>query len=247
MRIIDAHTHIGSCKWSGHDGEFVSADESVEQMRSYGIEWVITVPWQAVLCEVERDMDEGNAEALELHAKYPDFIYPGVVVDFRWPQRSLYWLEQFHKERFCWVGEMVPKPAEGETPFTDPAWQAIFECAEDYNMIVQLHNSTGTAAVAKAHPRLQVVGSHLNPQIVPLLIDMPNVMLDISGVHGGLYLNCLKNARRDYGAERLLYGTDYEGYDPTCFIFRVQATFTPEEQKLVFYENICKLIDAHTC
>jgi len=238
--IIDAHTHIGSCNWKGHEKNVESVEWAIDYLQQCGIDMIITTPWQAVLCGEERDLDEGNAEALALHEKYPEMVYPGVVVDYRWPKRSLEWIETFEKAGFRWVGEMVQK--EPENPFTHPDWHDLFAAAEEKKMIVQLHNTTGTAVVAKAFPKLQVIGSHLNPEVLPSLVDLPNVMVDISGMHGGLFMNTISNAKKMFGVDRLLYGTDFDGYDPLAFIARCKYAFTPEEQENLFSGNVLKLL-----
>ncbi len=243
MDIFDAHTHIGSYGWPEHRGSFDTAEAAIDELRSCGIVRATTTPWRAVLCETEADLDAGNAEALALRDRFPDFIYPGVVIDFRWPKRSLFWLEAFRREGLRWAGELVPKAAEGDNPFTHPAWQELFDAVEEGGMLLQLHNTTGTAKVAKAHPRLQIIGSHLNPEVLPSLVDLPNVVLDISGYNGGLCLHSLEQAREAFGAGRLLFGTDYDGYDPRPYILRAQRAFTEEEQRLVFHENALSLLN----
>ena len=242
MDIFDAHTHIGSYGWERHPGDFPSAAAAIDELRACGVTRAITVPWRAVLCETEADLDEGNAEALALRARFPEFIYPGVVIDFRWPKRSLYWLDTFRREGLRWAGELVPKKAEGEEPFTHPSWQELFDAVEEAGMLLQLHNTTGTAKVAQAHPRLQVIGSHLYPAVLPGLVGLPNVMLDISGYHGGLCVHSLDKARAAFGAERLLFGTDYDGYDPRSFLMRVQRVFPEAEQHLLLHENVRRLL-----
>ena len=243
MDIIDAHTHIGSYNWEGHCGNFNTDEEAIDELRSCGIVRATTTPWRAVLCETEADLDAGNAEALSLRERFPDFIYPGVVIDFRWPERSLFWIETFRREGLRWAGELVPKAAEGDNPFTHPAWQELFDAVEESGMLLQLHNTTGTSKVAKAHPRLQIIGSHLVANVMRSLVDLPNVILDISGFCGGLCLHSLEKAREAFGAKRLLFGTDYDGYDPRPFIMRVQRTFTEEEQRFIFHENVLRLVD----
>ena len=243
MDIFDAHTHIGSYGWEGHRGNFDTPDAAIDELRSCGITRAVTVPWRAVLCETEADLDAGNEEALSLRSRFPGFIYPGVVIDFRWPARSLFWLETFRREGLRWAGELVPKAAEGETPFTHPAWGELFDAVEAAGMLLQLHNTTGTAKVAKAHPRLQIIGSHLNADVMPDLVDLPNVVLDFSGYCGGLVLHSLDKAREAFGARRLLFGTDYDGYDPRPYIMRAQRAFTEEEQSLVFRENAMRLLE----
>ena len=243
MEIFDAHTHIGSFGWEGYRGDFSSADEAINELRTCGVIRACTVPWRAVLCETEADLDAGNAEALSLRERFPEFIYPGVVIDFRWPARSLFWLKTFQQEGLRLVGELVPKSAEGENPFTHPAWRELFDAVEEAGMCLQLHNTTGTAKVAKAHPRLQIIGSHLPPSVLPELVALPNVVLDISGYQGGLCLHSLDKAREAFGAERLLFGTDYDGYDPRPFIMRVQRAFTEAEQRLVFRGNFKTIIE----
>ena len=241
--ILDAHTHMGSEKWPGHAPNVESADWAVDYLRQCGIWRCVTTPWQAVLCAEERDLDEGNAEALALHDRYPGFITPGVVIDFRWPERSMYWLETFHTAGFRWVGELVPKAEEGDAPFTNPAWHDLFAFADEKKMVVQLHNTTGTAHVARQFPKLKIVGSHLYPNILPELVDLPNVMVDISGANGGLYMQSLVKAREMFGVERLLYGTDFDGYDPLAFLARCRHAFPEDELELLYFLNYATLFD----
>ena len=240
--IFDAHTHLGSEKWPGHAPTVESTAWAVDYLRQCGVERCLTTPWQAVLCAEERDLDEGNAEALTLHERYPDLILPGVVIDYRWPERSLHWLETFHTAGFRWVGELVPKAEEGDAPFTHPAWRDLFAFATERKMVVQLHNTTGTAHVARQFPQLTVVGAHLYPNILPELVGLPNVMIDTSGAHGGLHTRSLARAREMFGVDRLLYGTDFDGYDPLAFIARCRYAFPPEEQDRLFSGNVLKLL-----
>ena len=245
MEIIDTHTHIGSYGWSGHPGNFDTVEDAIGELRNCGVAHAVTVPWRAVLCNSEQDLDAGNEEALALRNRFPDFIYPGLSVDYRWPRRSLFWLETFKREGLHWAGELVPKQGDNENPFTHPDWQEIFDALEENGMVLQLHNTTGTAKVAKAHPRLQIIGSHLAQNILPELVPLPNVMVDISGFIGGVGLHSLDKARASFGAARLLFGTDYDGYDPNPFIIRTRRAFTEEEQRLVFHDNAVTLLGAN--
>ena len=78
---------------------------------------------------------------------------------------------------------------------------------------------------------------------MPSLVELPNVVLDFSGYCGGLCLHSLEKARETFGAKRLLFGTDYDGYDPRPYIMRAQRAFTEEELSLVFRENVLQFLN----
>ena len=241
MQIIDAHTHIG--KQNCYEFQ-ETPDEMIFSQKKSGVNGAIFHPMTGTVAASEEDMENAAAEALALYEKNPDFLYPGITIRPEFPEKSLYLLDMFCERGFVWVGECLSNYGE-KIQFDDERWVKLFRICAERNLIVQLHNAPDVVRLAKLLPELTVVGSHLYPAILPELVDLPNVVVDISGMHGGLYRHAIEHARSMFGYERLLYGTDMPGYDQDAFIVRTKRDFPEEEQEAVFAGNLLKLLREH--
>lgn len=237
MLIIDSHVHIGKNE-QGWD-----AVEMIEFLQANGVSGAITCPLTGVFAKDAEALENGNREALELYDKYPGFIYPGLSIHPGFTERSIYCMDMFCERGLIWCGENVAYGCN--IPFTDERWMKLFRECRRRNLIVQLHNERELPGVAKALPGLQIVASHLNPEVIYDLVDLPDVLLDISGQNGGLCWQDLKNASRLFGDDRLLYGTDFPGYDCLPFICRVNRDIVPENRERIFSGNLLNLLRKH--
>ena len=233
MRIIDAHVHLGAD----------NIDELKEELTNFGISKVISAPMIGTLAGNVEDLLQGNKEALECYEAHPDFYYPGVIVHPAFPGESLAALKEFFDRGLKWAGEWCSY--KSEIDFDQPAWEPYFRFCCDHGMIVQMHNHESVAVIAARYPRLTIVGSHLNPQVLPLLAEYENVFIDISGLHGGLVRNTLPEAKKLFGTGRLIFGTDTPGYDASPFIMRCQRVFTAAECENIFSGNLCRIMKEH--
>ena len=238
MFMIDAHTHLGA-----HPAHPVPPETMMAELRASGIRGAQFSPWAGTMAHNAEDLRRGNREALELYAHYADFLYPGVALHPDCPEESLRALDAFRERGLVWVGELLSYHCQ--IPFDDERWMNLFKICCDRHLIVQMHNAPEVAEVAAALPELTIVGSHLSPEVLPALVDFPNVRIDISGLQGGLCRGTLPKARAMFGAERLLFGTDAPGYDPAPFVMRVERDFPAEEQPLIFGGNLLRLLKAH--
>ena len=241
MEIIDVHTHIG---WQNCYDFRDEPEELLSDLKKSGVTGAVFHPMRGVTAVCEDDMTNAAEEALELYEKYPDFLYPGITVRPEFPEKSLYLLDMFCERKFVWVGECLSNYGD-KIPFDDERWLKIFRVCAERNLIVQLHNAPDVVRLAKLLPELTVIGSHLYFDVLPELVDLPNVHVDISGMHGGLCRKTLIRARELFGYERLLYGTDMPGYDHDAFIMRVRRDFPEAEQPAVFAGNLLKLLREH--
>ena len=236
MLIFDAHNHLGSR--SAADGATVP--ELIDELRRSGIGRVITSPKNGALAKTAAELVSGNREALELYRRYPDFVYPAVVVNPLFPAESLEFLREFQRSGLVWAGEWLTYTTD--IAFDQVPWRAFFDFCAEHRMIVQLHSDRSVAEVARRYPELSIVSAHLNDEVLPLLLDFPNVFLDISGFCGGLCRNSLTAARKQFGTARLLFGTDFPIYDVDPFICRARRDFPASEQEQLFHANVERLL-----
>ena len=239
MLIIDSHTHIGQAASQFYKTADTPQD-MIAELRSGQLDGILFCPLNATMCKNADDLAGGNDEALELFEQQSDFLYPGVGLHPDFFELSCYYLDKFGERNLVWVGENLSYHTD--IRFDDERWMKLFRICCERNLIVQLHNAPEVAALARALPELTIVGSHLNPDVLPLLVDLENVYVDISGLHGGLCRNTLPRARELFGAGRLLFGTDYPGYDFLPFIERCKRDFSEVEQQQVFSGNLLQLL-----
>ena len=233
MEIFDAHLHICVDNF----------DESYAELTALGISKVISTPLFGALAGNVEELLQANREALECYEAHPDFYYPGASVHPAFQKESMDALKEFHARGFRWAGEWCSY--KSEIDFDKPEWEPYFRFCCDNGMIVQLHNHVAAAVIAARYPQLTIVGSHLNPQVLPLLVEHENVFIDISGLHGGLVRKSLIEAEKLFGTDRLLFGTDYPGYDAQPFIVRCLKYYSEKQCKDVFSGNLRKIMKKH--
>ena len=238
--ILDSHSHFPTSSRAGR--HFSTPLQQIEAWRQLGGNGTIFTTWQGVLGTSAKDVEEGNRDALEIYARHQDFVYPGVSIHPKFPELSLSWIREFHRQGFHWAGEWCP--AAG-LEFDAPEYEPLFACCEELGMVVQLHNSSGIIQIAKQHPSLDIVVAHIHFDFLREEGSLPNVWQDISGYCGGLCWNSLEQAKDAFGIKRLFYGTDFDGYDPEVYIHRIQTHFTPEEQQDIFYRNLLAFLKKH--
>lgn len=243
--IIDAHTHMPSEGWPGQQGGVKTVAEAVRFLKAVGTQAALFNTWQGVFAETEEDLEQGNAAALELAGQYAGFLFPGVCMHPAFPAASRRWLRRFLDCGYRWVGELVPYHKQRPFKYTDPAFLNLAEECAAAGCVLQLHCDAAILDVAKRFPGLQVVHAHIDPGTCERLAELPNTWLDISGSSGGLVIGSLERAYQALGPNRLLYGSDFTGYDPACFQARLK-TAVPDEahRRLILSGNVLRLLES---
>lgn len=245
--ILDSHVHLPSSNHAKENEEaflryFPDRRTAVDYLRRTGTGGIIFTTWEGVWSDTEQELDSANAEVLEIQETDPGFFYPGASIHPAFPEASIRWLEIFRKKGLVWVGELVHYRAN-RGDYDNPAWMKLFEVCRDFGMIVQLHASPSVIRLAKRLPDLKIVNSHIDEKLLPGLAECPNVMLDVSGFAGGLRLNAMESARREFGPDRLLFGTDFTVYEPEAFLLRSRNAFPdPEEREKLYSKNLLALL-----
>lgn len=239
--IIDAHTHLPSPGWEGHSCFFTTVESAVEYLRKTGINAALFNTWQGVFAETEDDINSANTAALDLYKNYKGFLYPGAVIHPLFPEISRHWLDRFRDNGFMWVGELVPYKCNIE--FNEPAWLSLFEYCARHGHAVQLHVSKSISDVATRFPDMQIICSHIILDFLNELANNDNVWLDISGACGGLAIGGIEAALKAFGENRVLFGTDFTGYEPEAFIARTRSAIDDiKVREKVYSKNITELL-----
>lgn len=228
--------------WSGHKSCFTTVAEAVEYLKEAGTTAALFNTWQGVFAATENDLEQGNADALELSEQYQGFLFPGACIHPAFPDVSRRWLARFRALGHLWVGELVNyrKPYNyGDAAFLDLA----ADCAT-HGHVLQLHCHADIYDVVRRFPSLQVVCSHIDVALCRRLAELPNAWVDISGGAGGLEIGIIEEAYKALGPDRLLYGTDFTGYEPRCFQVRLQAAVpVTEDRENILSGNLLHLLD----
>jgi len=237
--IIDSHTHIPTADYTGGNQFFQDAAPAVAYLRATGTQAALFTTWRGVLGTTEDDLNTGNEAALALARESAGFLYPGCVIHPFFPETSLKWLARFRDLGWQWVGELLPA-----CPFADARFMRLFESCAKHGQVVQLHNTADVKVVAAQFPEMPVVCAHIPEEAeCRQLAALPNVWMDVSGNNGGLKLGGMESARDTLGPDRLLYGTDFTGYEPRAFMARLTMAFpAPADQEKIYHRNIVRLL-----
>jgi len=240
--LIDAHTHMPSVGMEIYSPINETVEKAVCYLREAGTDAAIFTPWRGVFATTAQELEQGNAEALALAREYDGFLYPGATIHPAFPDLSLEWLARFRDLGYRWVGELVHYKLPYR--YTDPAFLSLCEVLAEHGHILQAHLDEELIEVARRLPDMPVVISHISTELLDRQAAMPNVWLDISGGVGGLQIGALEAACRAFGADRLLYGTDFTGYEPRAFQARLEVVIPDAaERKKVRGQNVVKLLE----
>ncbi|OQA02430.1 MAG: Amidohydrolase [Planctomycetes bacterium ADurb.Bin401] len=240
--IIDAHVHLPSVHWPHHKSFFDSVDSAVDYLKKAGIDGAVFNTWQGVFSKSARDVDEANADALNLAKIYNGFLYPGAVINPLFNNESKLWLEKFRDAGSIWAGELVLQ--NHGLPYIAPEFLKLFEICAKHNHIVQLHQDKDIIKLAAHFPQLRIVCSHIPESSTLLqLAKCKNVWLDISGSIGGLVIGQIEKSVKAFGIDRVLFGSDFDGYEPASFIARVNSVIkNAQDREKIFKNNFLSLL-----
>ncbi len=141
-------------------------------------------------------------------------------------------------------------------PIDDPGFMRIYELCEREGLIVLMHtgdhrydysNPNRLIPTLKAFPDMTVIGAHFGgwslwKTIAQELAGSPNLYVDSSSALP--WITAEEGARlvRAYGADRVLFGTDYPMWSPMKELQRFAAMgLDDEEKEKIFYLNAKKL------
>ena len=132
----------------------------------------------------------------------------------------------------------------------------VYELCQDAGLPVLLHtgdfrfdysNPNRVANVLRAFPKLTLIGAHLGgwsvwDDAVRTLSDFPNFIVDSSSCSGWLKPGRMRQIIRAYGADRVLFGTDYPMWRQKEEIDALlRLDLTDGEYRRIFWDNAAAL------
>lgn len=256
FEIIDFHTHPfiqrkdNIC--SHIDYCNMNAENTKRDLMSIGISKICGCV--ASFCTPINTFDDVKAfndEALKLRDMYGDFYIPGFHVHPAFVKESLEEVERMHSLGVNLVGELVPYLQNWNGyNYASPELYEILELCEHYDMVVSIHSCDDDALdkLVSDHQHLQMVVAHpgeygdLDRQLRRMSFS-ETMSLDVSG-YGLFRHGMLRHIIDEYGADRVLFGSDYPTCNPAMYIGGVRDDFllTDDEKEKILAGNAKRLL-----
>ena len=239
MKKIDAHSHIGS--FGGWAGLEMKIDDLIESMNLYDIE-------KTVLCG---SGPENNDEVEAAYSKYPNRIIPLVYLNPLDQENTIKTLHYYINEKNFKGIKLNPlKHAYvADSEILNP----IMEEADKLNIPVFIHCGHppyslpwSIALLAERYPNVKVIMIHMGhghgvyiDASIKMAKRYSNLYLEMSGMP----MSCkIKQAYKEVGSDRVLFGVDSPFHHPSVEIQKVLTSGLEEEElKDIFYNNTLKL------
>ena len=252
MRIIDFHTHPGynTTKKFGYD---MTDELFVSELKRAGVTQacgssIMFEYFTSKSGEFGEILKTLNEYVWRMQEKFPDFFIPGIHIHPNHPEISAEHLRMHKKKGFKLVGELVPYLMDYPGCLA-PGCMELYELCNEYGMVLNLHEELKISVqIAKAFPNMPVVVAHpgYNEMYLERLDAMKqydNLYLDLSGT-GIAATGMLRHGINTVGADRLLFGTDFPGYNPEMYVRSVlYDRLTDDEREKIFWRNTAALLD----
>lgn len=193
-----------------------------------------------------------NRKALELRERYKDFYIPGFHVHPDFVEESVNEIHFMKKEGVKLIGELVPY-LDGWNNYASCGLSSILEEAGKCNMVVSFHTidepSENIDKMVKSHKDVIFVAAH--PGEYNVLMNhierakkYENYYLDLSGT-GMFRYGMLRRAIDAFGADRILFGSDYPVCNPAMYVGGVlfDSLITDSEREKIFALNAKRLLE----
>lgn len=242
MRIIDSHIHIG--KWSNIFFNYESTvEEAVEVMKSSGVDAAVCMPADATRNE---DLFNETMSREDFKFYYKAWINPDD------PE-----LDGFLAKNIDNISLFKIHPSIQRRRITDESYDKYLRLAAEKRKPVVVHcgrwqeiaGYTFPLEAAKKYPELILILAHLGGDQPSLYLECSkeikkpefrNVYLGTESVREFYFVNKVVHTA---GAERVIFGSDYNLCLPKTFIPVIESLKIPEEDKeLIFSGNILRLI-----
>jgi predicted TIM-barrel fold metal-dependent hydrolase len=249
--VIDAHAHVGP--WFNFFTPSPDGETMLQVMDRCGVRMAVV----SALLGVGPDAEPGNAEVVELIARYPDRFagyaifnphHPGSLADV---QRTL--------SAPGIVGIKI-HPDTHEYHVAEPGYAPMWALANARQLPVLTHTFAGSPycepvdfdPIAQRWPEARIILGHSGAtpaghrQAMKVAQTHPHVYLELCGSFTtGQWIRRMVDA---VGAERVLFGTDFPFIDFRYGLGRVVfADLTESDRRLVLGENARRLLKLPHC
>lgn len=273
LKKIDAHIHIlpDEVHKANPDSEdvWVYADlhKYVEMMDRLGIEKAAIMPlndpW---LMSMEFTVEAVHKNLYEMKQRYPGKFYAFADIDTRNDPATSVQEVRRAVEGYRLDGIKIHPNNNGARLDSD-YYIGIFTYAQEHNVPVAIHcypsadddycTTQQIVGVLEQYPNLTVIVSHMGAYQWERLLPT-SAYVDISAILPDYVRTCgikrTNDILRQFGAERLIFATDYpdsrllppEEIYETYFTILGQMDFTQEEAVQIVYGNISRILKEET-
>jgi predicted TIM-barrel fold metal-dependent hydrolase len=241
--IIDAHTHVGSGGNSGiaasrHQGR---PQDVLDHLDTIGIDLIVTFSWW-----LNSDIRLGNDEVARWMHDYPNRIvaFTGLNPNAG-PEAMVAELER------CWeMGlrgiKLIPQ-LQGSHPYPidGPYFRPVYEFANQQKMAILSHSwdsPTVLAKLARTYPLITFIVGHFSGGVYGFLTrEFENVYQSTTT---GVFYQDVARFVKEYGAEKLVYGSDLAAADGAWGVAQVVfARIGDEEKRKILGLNMASLLN----
>jgi predicted TIM-barrel fold metal-dependent hydrolase len=242
-KISDCHVHFGQCEFV--ESLSLSEEEILNYADKYGLKKLLVFPYAV-------DLKERNRELVDLASD--DSRIFGLV---RFQAFSYERIEDFlallgYSKKI--VGVKL-HPSADRIPITHVAFDSLFKALNDLKAICLVHCGRWKEVSdysfvfnrAKEFPDIKFIIAHMGGNEIAnsrgailQALTSPNVFLDTSNCRLSILI---KEAVDRIGAEKILFGTDYNwGSFMANFYTVLEAPISDDQKKLIFHENLNRLL-----
>ena len=269
LKKIDAHIHIlpDEVHQANPDSEdvwlFTDLHQYAAMMDNLGIEKAVIMPlndpW---LMSMEFTVDAVHRNLYDMKQQYPGRFYAFADIDTRNDPAISVQAIRRAVEEYRLDGIKI-HPNNNGIRLDSDYYKGIFSYAQESNVPVAIHcypNSENDFCTAKhivsimeQYPNLTVIVSHMGAYQWERLLPT-SAYVDISAILPDYVRTCgikrTNDILRQFGAERLIFATDYpdsrllppEEIYETYFTILGQMDFTQEEAVQIVYGNISRIL-----
>lgn len=255
FEIIDFHTHPFIKKENNicahKDIINMTAETTLEAMKDLGVSKICGSVIEVGNNEdIPAKLKKNNDEALKLKEQYGDFYIPGFHISPDYVEFSLSEIERMDKKGIKLIGELVPYIDGWQRNFASEEFSLLLKKAGKRNMIVSFHsmNEDAMDEMVKRHRDVIFVAAHPGEynefmRHIERMKYSENYYLDVSG-YGIFRYGMLKRAVDTFGADRILFGSDYPTCNPAMYIGGVMndSLLSDAEKEKIFSLNAKKLL-----
>lgn len=263
--IIDSHVHIGALS-----GRNLLPELLLRSMEEYGIDYALVSCGEAVEFDEEgqpfsadrrRDQYAANLPAVGMAREHPGSIGVSVWCMPRTEGLDYRFLQLLEDGRDVIKG-LKFHPYHSRIPMTDPSVRPYLALAEERGLPVSVHTAGDEWSAcrfayeaAKEFPAVNFIMVHMglltdNAEAVELIGALPNLYGDTTWVRPEAALRLVK----EYGAQKLLFGTDspIDGIDTYAHPFyrtyfgEFKDWVSAEEYEAIMHGNAARLFNIYS-
>lgn len=257
FEIIDFHTHpfldaeTNICVHKEYCN--MSAENSVDVFKNLGVSKICGSVISLRDMENRNNWTEikrNNDKALKLKEIYGDFYIPGFHIHPSYMDESIKEIERMNIQGIKLIGELVPY-LDGWSDYSSPEFSALLDEAAKRNMIVSFHTDGNDEIddMVRNHKDIVFVAAHPGEYTdfmrhIERMKMSENYYLDVSG-YGIFRYGMLRRAIDSFGADRILFGSDFPTCNPGMYIGGVlfDKLISDTEKEKIFSLNAKKLLD----